>query len=115
MIPKKIVMVVGARPNFMKSAPLMRELAKHPDRFETILIHTGQHYDHKLSQLFFDELKMPKPNIYLGVGSGSHAEQTARIMTSLESELMELKPELVIVFGDINSTLATSVGSERCK
>lgn len=113
MIPKKIVMVVGARPNFMKSAPLMRELAKHPDHFETILIHTGQHYDHKLSQLFFDELKMPKPNIYLGVGSGSHAEQTARIMTSLESELMELKPELVIVFGDINSTLATSVVTSK--
>ncbi len=113
MIPKKIVLVVGARPNFMKSAPLMRELAKHPDHFETILIHTGQHYDHKLSQLFFDELKMPKPNIYLGVGSGSHAEQTARIMTSLESELMEMKPELVIVFGDINSTLATSVVTSK--
>jgi len=93
----------------MKSAPLMRELGKHPDRFESILIHTGQHYDHKLSQLFFEELKMPKPDIYLGVGSGTHAEQTARIMISLESELGELRPDLVVVFGDVNSTLATSV------
>lgn len=113
MLKKKIVLVVGARPNFMKSAPLMRELGKHGDRFETLLIHTGQHYDHKLSQLFFDELKMPKPDIYLGVGSGSHAEQTARIMTSLENELTELKPDLVIVFGDVNSTLATSIVTSK--
>ncbi len=110
---KKIVLVVGARPNFMKSAPLMKELAKHTDRFETVLIHTGQHYDHKLSQLFFDELKMPKPNIYLGVGSGSHAEQTAKIMTAMESELMSSKPDLVVVFGDVNSTLATSVVTSK--
>lgn len=109
MSAKKIVLVVGARPNFMKSAPLMRELGKYPERFESILIHTGQHYDHKLSQLFFEELKMPKPDIYLGVGSGTHAEQTARIMIGLESELSELRPELVVVFGDVNSTLATAV------
>ncbi|UCD63162.1 MAG: UDP-N-acetylglucosamine 2-epimerase (non-hydrolyzing) [Candidatus Zixiibacteriota bacterium] len=109
----KIVLVVGARPNFMKSAPLMRALRARSERFETVLIHTGQHYDHKLSQLFFDELKMPKPNIYLGVGSGSHAEQTARIMTSLESELIELKPDLVVVFGDVNSTLATAVVTSK--
>ncbi|UCE24384.1 MAG: UDP-N-acetylglucosamine 2-epimerase, partial [Candidatus Zixiibacteriota bacterium] len=113
MSAKKIVLVVGARPNFMKSAPLMRALAEHPDRFETVLIHTGQHYDHKLSQLFFDELKMPKPDIYLGVGSGSHAEQTARIMTSLENELVEIKPDLVTVFGDVNSTLATAVVTSK--
>ncbi len=113
MLKKKIVLVVGARPNFMKSAPLMRELSRHGDRFETLLIHTGQHYDHKLSQLFFDELRMPKPDIYLGVGSGSHAEQTARIMTSLENELTELKPDLVIVFGDVNSTLATSIVTSK--
>lgn len=109
MRKRKILLVVGARPNFMKSAPLMRELQKNSDRFDTILIHTGQHYDHKLSQLFFDELRMPKPNIYLGVGSGSHAEQTARIMVGLESELLELRPDLVVVFGDVNSTLAAAV------
>jgi UDP-N-acetylglucosamine 2-epimerase (non-hydrolysing) len=113
MLTKKIVLVVGARPNFMKSAPLMRALSQYPDKFETVLIHTGQHYDHKLSQLFFDELKMPKPNIYLGVGSGSHAEQTARIMTGLENELIELRPDLVVVFGDVNSTLATSVVTSK--
>lgn len=113
MQTKKIVLVVGARPNFMKSAPLMRALGKYSDKFETVLIHTGQHYDHKLSQLFFDELKMPKPDIYLGVGSASHAEQTARIMTGLENELIELKPDLVIVFGDVNSTLATSVVTSK--
>jgi len=113
MSAKRIVLVVGARPNFMKSAPLMRELGKYPDRFENILIHTGQHYDHKLSQLFFEELKMPKPDIYLGVGSGSHAEQTARIMIGLESELGELRPDLVVVFGDVNSTLATSVVTSK--
>ena len=113
MSKKKIVLVVGARPNFMKSAPLMHELARHSERFETVLIHTGQHYDHKLSQLFFDELKMPKPDIYLGVGSASHAEQTARIMTGLEGELLELKPDLVVVFGDVNSTLATAVVTSK--
>ena len=75
----RVSCVVGARPNFMKSAPLMREFQKN-DRFEAQLIHTGQHYDEKLSQLFFDDLKMHAPNVYLGVGSGSHAQQTAKIM-----------------------------------
>ena len=109
MKKQKIVLIVGARPNFMKSAPLMRELLANKDRFDTKLIHTGQHYDHALSQLFFDELKMPKPDIYLGVGSGSHAEQTAKIMIELEKSFTELKPDLVMVFGDINSTLAASI------
>lgn len=109
MKQSKIVLVVGARPNFMKSAPLMRELLADKDRFDTKLIHTGQHYDHVLSQLFFDELKMPKPDMYLGVGSASHAEQTARIMIELEKAFTELQPDLVVVFGDINSTLAAAV------
>ncbi|UCE25965.1 MAG: UDP-N-acetylglucosamine 2-epimerase (non-hydrolyzing) [Candidatus Zixiibacteriota bacterium] len=93
----------------MKAAPLMDRLQQEPDRFDTILIHTGQHYDHNLSQLFFDQLGMPEPDSYLGVGSGTHAHQTARIMVELEKELMRLKPDLVIVFGDVNSTLAASV------
>lgn len=109
MKKQKIVLIVGARPNFMKSAPLMRALLSNKDTFDTKLIHTGQHYDHALSQLFFDELKMPKPDIYLGVGSGSHAEQTAKIMIELEKSFTELKPDLVMVFGDINSTLAAAI------
>jgi len=110
---KKIALIVGARPNFMKSAPLMDELARHPDIFETQLIHTGQHYNHELSQLFFDQLKMPQPDMYLSVGSGSHAEQTAKIMVSLEKILIEQKPDLIVVFGDVNSTLAAAVVASK--
>ena len=105
----KIYLIVGARPNFMKSAPLIRELHKHDDKFVTKLIHTGQHYDKNLSQLFFDQLKMPKPDLYLGVGSGSHAEQTAKIMIGLEQIFSGDHPDLVVVFGDVNSTLATAI------
>lgn len=106
---RKLALVVGARPNFMKAAPLMRELKRFPELFQPILIHTGQHYDAKMSQLFFDELKMPLPDIYLGVGSGTHAEQTARIMIELEKSLTAERPDLVIVFGDINSTMAAAI------
>jgi len=105
----KIVCVVGARPNFMKSAPLMRALQKRPKRFQALLVHTGQHYDQNLSQLFFDDLKMPRPDVYLGVGSASHAHQTARIMVEMEKVLLKEKPELVVVFGDVNSTMATAL------
>ena len=108
-MPKRLAVVVGARPNFMKAAPLMEELLKHPDQLQPHLIHTGQHYDHKLSQLFFDELGMPKPDIYLGIGSASHAVQTARIMIEIEQVLLDRKPEMVIVFGDVNSTMAAGV------
>lgn len=110
---KKIAVVVGARPNFMKAAPLMRQLLANTDRFQSFLIHTGQHYDHKMSQLFFDELKMPKPDIYLGIGSGSHAEQTGRIMIELEKVFTERAPDLVVVFGDINSTMAASIVASK--
>ncbi len=105
----KLVLIVGARPNFMKSAPILTQLQKHPQLFEAVLIHTGQHYDHNLSQLFFDQLKMPKPDIYLGVGSGTHAEQTGKIMVELERELLQLQPDLVVVFGDVNSTIAAAI------
>ncbi len=108
-MPKKLDLVVGARPNFMKAAPLVAELKKHPGIFEPRLIHSGQHYDKKLSQLFFEELKMPQPDIYLGVGSASHAVQTARIMTELEDIWMKEPPDLVIVFGDVNSTMAAAI------
>lgn len=106
---QKIICVVGARPNFMKSAPLMKELRKYGDEIDVILAHTGQHYDQKLSQLFFDDLKMPPPDIYLGVGSASHGEQTARIMIELEKVFFREKPDLVVVFGDVNSTMASAI------
>jgi UDP-N-acetylglucosamine 2-epimerase (non-hydrolysing) len=109
VLSRKISIIVGARPNFMKAAPLLRELEKYPDRLEPVLIHTGQHYDANLSQLFFDELKMPRPDVYLGVGSSTHAQQTATIMVELEKIWMVDPPDLAVVFGDVNSTMATAL------
>ena len=106
---KKIVLVVGARPNFMKAAPLIKKLHENKTKFETILIHTGQHYDRKLSELFFEQLQMPKPDFYLGVGSGSQAVQTAKIMVEIERSFTDIQPDLVVVFGDINSTMAAAI------
>lgn len=108
-VPIQITLVVGARPNFMKAAPLLRELSKQADKINAVLIHTGQHYSPKLSQLFFDELKLPEPDIYLNVGSSSHAQQTADIMVALEKIWIKASPDLVIVFGDINSTMAAAI------
>jgi UDP-N-acetylglucosamine 2-epimerase (non-hydrolysing) len=110
---KKIAVVVGARPNFMKAAPLLRELKKYPGRVSPFLIHTGQHYDANLSQLFFDELKMPKPDVFLGVGSSTHAQQTAAIMVELEKLWTEEPPDLVVVFGDVNSTMASALVTSK--
>ena len=103
----KILDVVGARPNFMKMAPLVRCLQERG--IEQTLLHTGQHYDDNMSNVFFEDLGMPAPDIYLGVGSGSHAEQTARIMVEFEKICEQEKPDLVVVVGDVNSTLACSV------
>lgn len=113
MSRNRVALIVGARPNFMKAAPLMRQLQSRPQHFEPLLIHTGQHYDHKLSQVFFDELNLPRPDHYLGIGSDTHAIQTARIMIALEKTLCETKPNLVLVFGDVNSTLATAVVTSK--
>jgi len=107
-----IVLIVGARPNFMKAAPLMRQLEAN-SAFDPALIHTGQHYDHKMSQLFFDDLKMPKPTINLGINSGTHAVQTAGIMVAIEKEFSEHRPDLAVVFGDVNSTLAVAVVASK--
>ncbi len=107
-----VLSVVGARPNLMKIAPLIEEMRRYPD-IEQTLLHTGQHYDDKMSQVFFDELGIPRPDVYLGVGSGSHAEQTARVMTAFEDVLREHKPDVVVVVGDVNSTLACAVTAAK--
>jgi len=101
----KFLIIVGARPNFVKVAPLYDELKKYK-KIKPVLVHTGQHYDFDMSQVFFQELKIPTPNYNLGVGSGSHAWQTAEIMEKLEPIFLKEKPDLVIVVGDVNSTLA---------
>ena len=104
----KIACIVGARPNFMKIAPILEEMEKHPS-LDPILVHTGQHYDYEMSQVFFEDLDIPEPDVYLGVGSGSHAVQTAKIMMAFEEVVIEHKPDLVLVVGDVNSTLACSL------
>jgi len=101
----KIICVCGARPNFMKIAPIMRAF-NQSGKFQTLLVHTGQHYDAKMSQLFFDELAIPKPDVNLEVGSGSHAVQTAEIMKRFEPVVLDFKPDYVLVVGDVNSTIA---------
>jgi UDP-N-acetylglucosamine 2-epimerase (non-hydrolysing) len=106
---KKILHVVGARPNFVKLAPVMAQLARSPDRFQQVLVHTGQHYDFNMSRVFFDELELPQPAINLEVGSGSHAWQTAQIMLGLEQVLLDARPDWAFVYGDTNSTLAAAL------
>jgi len=114
---KKIISVVGARPNFMKVAPIYRAINdynqsnNHP--INHLICHTGQHYDEKMSKVFFNDLELPKPDFYLGVGSGSHAEQTAKIMIEFEKILLQEKPDLVIVVGDVNSTVACSLTAKK--
>lgn len=104
----KIIHIAGARPNFMKLAPILRAFQPYPE-IQNILLHTGQHYDANMSDVFFDDLKLPRPDINLGVGSGSHAEQTAQIMERFERVMIDENPDLVLVVGDVNSTLACSL------
>jgi UDP-N-acetylglucosamine 2-epimerase (non-hydrolysing) len=101
----KIVNVVGARPNFMKIAPLMEAYRANPE-IEPLLVHTGQHYDERMSDLFFRQLGIPEPDVNLGIGSGSHAVQTAETMKAFESVVVEHRPDAVLVVGDVNSTIA---------
>jgi len=108
----KIANIVGARPNFMKIAPIHRRM-QTSEYIAPILIHTGQHYDEKMSKTFFVELEMPEPDLYLGVGSGTHAEQTAAVMIGLEKVFMEKKPDWVQVVGDVNSTIAASLAAAK--
>jgi UDP-N-acetylglucosamine 2-epimerase (non-hydrolysing) len=109
----KVISVVGARPNFIKVAPLHDEFLKYSSRFEHFICHTGQHFDWNMSSVFFKELKLPEPHFYLGVGSGSHAQQTAEIMIEFEKVMIQEEPDLVIVVGDVNSTLACSITSVK--
>ena len=109
----RLLAVAGARPNFMKIAPLMKILAARPDRFEPILVHTGQHYDQAMSESFFRDLGIPEPDVNLGVGSGSHGEQTAQVLMKIERLLMERSPHVVLVVGDVNSTLAATLAAVK--
>lgn len=108
----RVLAVAGARPNFMKIAPLLRELASR-ERFETYLVHTGQHYDKAMSESFFEELGIAEPDVNLGVGSGSHAEMTAEVLRRMESILVEQEPDVLLVVGDVNSTLAASLAASK--
>ncbi|MBD0290893.1 MAG: UDP-N-acetylglucosamine 2-epimerase (non-hydrolyzing) [Thermoleophilia bacterium] len=109
MSRRKILAVVGTRPNFMKIAPVLRELAARRSELEHVLVHTGQHYDDPMSQVFLDELGVGDPDRFLGVGSGSHAQQVARVLQRLEPIVLEEEPHLVLVPGDVNSTLGAAL------
>jgi UDP-N-acetylglucosamine 2-epimerase (non-hydrolysing) len=108
----KVMLVAGARPNFMKIAPIYREAARR-EGVDCRIVHTGQHYDHKMSRTFFDELDLPAPAFNLGAGPGSHAVQTAKIMVAFEEVCRSARPDLVMVVGDVNSTLACSVVAKK--
>lgn len=109
----RIINVGGARPNFMKIAPVIDEMRQRSNRIEPLLVHTGQHYDESMSDTFFDDLQIPPPDINLEVGSGSHSEQTARIMIAFEQVLLEHPPDWVVVVGDVNSTMAAAIVSAK--
>jgi len=106
---QRVLHVVGARPNFMKVAPIVHAMAREPGQFDQLLVHTGQHYDANMSHVFFEELGLPRPDVNLGVGSGSHAQQTAVVMQKFEPILLEYQPDWLVVPGDVNSTLACAL------
>lgn len=114
----KILLIAGARPNFMKIAPIIRSLgdrrgAKGNENLSWKLIHTGQHYDYEMSKVFFEDFDIPEPDYFLNVGSGAHAEQTAKVMVEFEKVCLQEKPDVVIVVGDVNSTLACSITAKK--
>jgi UDP-N-acetylglucosamine 2-epimerase (non-hydrolysing) len=111
--PLTVLSVVGARPNFMKTAPVVAELNRRSDEFTTILVHTGQHYDEVMSRIFLEELGIEAPDYMLEVGSGSQAQQTARVMERLEPVLVDVAPDVVLVPGDVNSTLGASLAAAK--
>ncbi len=105
----KVLNIVGARPNFMKIAPVFREMQRRSAEFEALIVHTGQHYDEKMSDAFFDDLEIPRPDIDLNIGSASHAVQTAGIMLAFEPVVLDQRPDWVVVVGDVNSTIACAL------
>jgi len=105
----KVINVVGARPNFMKVAPVVEAMRGRPAEFSPTVVHTGQHYDERMSDAFFRDLGLPTPDVHLGVGSGSHAQQTAAVMQRFEPVVLEHRPDWVLVVGDVNSTLACAL------
>jgi UDP-N-acetylglucosamine 2-epimerase (non-hydrolysing) len=110
---RRILSVVGTRPNMMKIAPIAAELRRRGDEFEHVLVHTGQHYDRELSEIFLEELDVGDPDYSLGVGSGSHAQQTAAVMERLEAVLVDAEPDVVLVPGDVNSTMAAAIAVSK--
>ena len=108
----KIINIVGARPNLPKISPLTREMRRHSE-IEPILVHTGLHYDDTLSDIFFRQMGIPPPDVNLAVGSGSHAAQTADVLKRVEPVLLAHKPDLVLVVGDVNSTIAASLAAAK--
>lgn len=113
LTPCRILLVAGARPNFMKVGPILREMELRSPHFQARLIHTGQHYDPALSEVFFEELNLPCPHRHLGVGSGSHAQQTAAVMLAFEEVCLQEQPQLVVVVGDVNSTIACALTAKK--
>jgi UDP-N-acetylglucosamine 2-epimerase (non-hydrolysing) len=112
-VTKTIALVAGARPNFMKIAPIVRALREHDGALAFRIVHTGQHYDPEMNDVFFAELGIPRPDVCFGAGSGSHAQQTARIMVAFEQFCQTERPHLVLVVGDVNSTLACSIVAKQ--
>ncbi len=110
---KKIVTIVGARPQFIKAAAVSREILKHPGQFEEVMIHTGQHYDPNMSQVFFDELEIPAPRYNLEVSGGGHGVMTGRMLEGIERILLDERPDWVLIYGDTNSTLAGALAAAK--